>query len=142
MSVIREVTNAQLTDAWRTIDIDALQEDSPANFDTTTLHPPLPEIGEADVRALSGQVRQLLRGGDSEGALRGSLETPVYNGSDSAKVCVLCTGLGCFGDVVCVRTCRLEEGGGLDRGLYCGCPCCSVMRDGLREQAKAVISGW
>lgn len=86
MSVIREVNSASLTDAWRTIDIDALQEDSPANFDTSTLHPPLPEIGEADVRALAGQIRQLLRGGDSEGALRGCLEMPVYNGADLAKV--------------------------------------------------------
>ncbi|CAN8103323.1 unnamed protein product [Discula destructiva] len=85
MSVIREVTAASLTDAWRTIDIDALQEDSPANFDTSTLRPPLPEVGEADVRALAGQVRQLLRGGDSEGALRGCLEMPVYNGVDLAK---------------------------------------------------------
>lgn len=89
MSVIREVTSASLTDAWRTIDIDALQEDSPANFDTTTLHPPLPEAGEAEVRALAGQVRQLLRGGDAEGALRGCLEMPVYNGPDAAKVCRL-----------------------------------------------------
>lgn len=100
MSVIREVTSASLTDAWRTIDIDALQEDSPANFDTSTLHPPLPEVGEADVRALAGQVRQLLRGGDSEGALRGCLETPVYNGADVAKVrvCMCCAILNncCF----------------------------------------------
>lgn len=86
MSVIREVTAASLTDAWRTINIDALQEDSSVNFDTSTLHPPLPEVGEADVRALAGQVRQLLRGGDSEGALRGCLEFPVYNGAETAKV--------------------------------------------------------
>lgn len=86
MSVHREITAASMTDAWRTIDIDALQEDSSVNFDTSTLHPPLPEVGEAEVRALSGQVRQLLRGGDAEGALRGCLEMPVYNGPDSAKV--------------------------------------------------------
>lgn len=86
MSVIREVTTASLTDAWRTINIDALQEDSSVNFDTSTLHPPLPEVGEADVRALAGQIRQLLRGGDSEGALRGCLEFPVYNGAETAKV--------------------------------------------------------
>ncbi|KAF3766089.1 Arp2/3 complex 16 kDa subunit ARPC5 [Cryphonectria parasitica EP155] len=85
MSVIREVTAASMTDAWRTIDIDALQEDSSVNFDTSTLHPPLPEVGEAEVRALAGQVRQLLRGGDAEGALRGCLEMPVYNGPDLAK---------------------------------------------------------
>ncbi|KAK7746660.1 hypothetical protein SLS53_001845 [Cytospora paraplurivora] len=85
MSIIQQHTSASLTDAWRTIDIDALVEDSSVNFDTSTLHPPLPEISEAEVRALAGQVRQLLRGGDAEGALRGSLEFPVYNGTDQAK---------------------------------------------------------
>ena len=86
MSIIQQHTSASLTDAWRTINIDALVEDSSVNFDTSTLHPPLPEIGEAEVRALAGQVRQLLRGGDAEGALRGCLEMPVYNGPDLAKV--------------------------------------------------------
>lgn len=86
MSIIQQHTSASLSDAWRTINIDALQEDSSVNFDTSTLHPPLPEIGEAEVRALAGQVRQLLRGGDAEGALRGCLEMPVYNGNDLAKV--------------------------------------------------------
>ncbi|KAH9893703.1 actin-related protein 2/3 complex subunit 5 [Xylariomycetidae sp. FL2044] len=85
MSIIQQHTSASLSDAWRTINIDALDPDSSQNFDTTTLHPPLPEITEADARALNGQVRQLLRGGDPEGALRGCLETPVYNGSDAAK---------------------------------------------------------
>lgn len=85
MSIIQQHTSASLSDAWRTINIDALQEDSSVNFDTSTLHPPLPEIGEAEVRSLAGQVRQLLRGGDAEGALRGCLEMPVYNGNDLAK---------------------------------------------------------
>ncbi|PHH88363.1 hypothetical protein CDD83_7635 [Cordyceps sp. RAO-2017] len=39
----------------------------------------------ADVRHLAAQVRQLLRAGDAHGALRGCLETPVYNGPDAAK---------------------------------------------------------
>lgn len=86
MSIIQQHTSASLSDAWRTVNIDALNEDSAVNFDTSTLHPPQPEITEADVRSLSGQVRQLLRGGDAEGALRGSLEQPVYNGTDAAKV--------------------------------------------------------
>ena len=86
MSIIQQHTSASLSDAWRTINIDALQEDSSLNFDTSTLHPPLPEVSEPEVRQLSGQVRQLLRGGDSEGALRGCLEMPVYNGSDMVKV--------------------------------------------------------
>lgn len=86
MSIIQQHTAASLSDAWRTIDIDALEEDSPANFDTSALHPPQPEISEPEVRGLAGQVRQLLRGGDAEGALRGCLEMPVYNGPDAAKV--------------------------------------------------------
>lgn len=93
MSIIQQHTSASLSDAWRTINIDALDPDSAQNFDIATLHPPLPEITEAEVRQLNGQVRQLLRqGNDAEGALRGCLESPVYNGSDAAKVCyhVLC----------------------------------------------------
>ncbi|KAI1148612.1 actin-related protein 2/3 complex subunit 5 [Nemania diffusa] len=85
MSIIQQHTASSLSDAWRTINIDALDPDSSQNFDTSTLHPPLPEASEADVRALNGQVRQLLRGGDAEGALRGCLENPVYNGSEVAK---------------------------------------------------------
>jgi actin related protein 2/3 complex subunit 5 len=85
MSIIQQLDSSSLGDAWRTIDIDALTEDSSVNFDTSTLHPPQPEISEAEVKQLAGQVRQLLRGGDAEGALRGCLETPVYNGTDGAK---------------------------------------------------------
>ena len=86
MSIIQQHTSSSLSDAWRTINIDALTEDSSFNFDTTTLHPPQPEVSEADTRQISNQVRQLLRGGDAEGALRGCLESPVYNGTDAAKV--------------------------------------------------------
>ncbi|KAL0941201.1 arp2 3 complex subunit [Colletotrichum truncatum] len=85
MSIIQQHTADTLSDAWRTINIDALQEDSAVNFDTSTLHPPQPEIDESEVRNLATQVRQLLRGGDAEGALRGCLEFPVYNGADAAK---------------------------------------------------------
>ncbi|KAH8677900.1 ARP2/3 complex 16 kDa subunit (p16-Arc)-domain-containing protein [Xylariales sp. PMI_506] len=85
MSIHQQHTSASLSDAWRTINIDALDPDSSQNFDTTTLHPPLPETSEAEVRQLNAGVRQLLRGGDNEGALRGCLESPVYNGTDGAK---------------------------------------------------------
>ncbi|KAH7155278.1 actin-related protein 2/3 complex subunit 5 [Dactylonectria estremocensis] len=85
MSIIQQHTSATLGDAWRTINIDALTEDSSLNFDTSTLHPPQPEVSEGEARELAGQVRQLLRGGDPEGALRGCLESPVYNGEDGAK---------------------------------------------------------
>ncbi|KAG5946523.1 hypothetical protein E4U53_006578 [Claviceps sorghi] len=85
MSIIQQHTSATLGDSWRTINIDAYNEDSAVNFDVSTLHPPQPEITEAEVRQLAGQVRQLLQGGDAEGALRGCLETPVYNGTEGAK---------------------------------------------------------
>ncbi|CAK7202303.1 arp2/3 complex subunit [Sporothrix eucalyptigena] len=91
MSIIQQHSNATLGDAWRTINIDALEEDSPANFDISTLRPPVPEITEPEVRQLAGQVRQLLRGGDNDGALRGCLEMPVYVGSDAAKEAALQT---------------------------------------------------
>lgn len=87
MSIIQQHTSATLGDSWRTINIDAYNEDSSVNFDISTLHPPQPEISEAEVRQLAGQVRQLLQGGDAEGALRGCLETPVYVGTEGAKVC-------------------------------------------------------
>lgn len=89
MSIIQQHTAASLSDAWRTIDVDALTEDSSVNFDTSTLHASsnLPETSDADARQINAQVRQLLRGGDAEGALRGCLEMPVYNGSEGAKVC-------------------------------------------------------
>lgn len=85
MSIIQQHTAASLSDAWRTINIDALDPDSAQNFDVGTLVPPLPEVSEAEARQLNGQVRQLLRGGDPEGALRGCLEAPVYAGPDAAK---------------------------------------------------------
>ncbi|KAG6067050.1 hypothetical protein E4U13_006890 [Claviceps humidiphila] len=85
MSIIQQHTSATLGDSWRTINIDAYNEDSSVNFDISTLHPPQPEISEAEVRQLAGQVRQLLQGGDAEGALRGCLETPVYVGTEGAK---------------------------------------------------------
>ncbi|KAL2116409.1 hypothetical protein VTJ04DRAFT_8577 [Mycothermus thermophilus] len=81
MSIIREHTQATLTDVWRTINIDLLQEDSSVNFDTSTLRPPgsVPDVSEADVRAVTARARQLLRSGDAEGALRACLESPVYD---------------------------------------------------------------
>lgn len=85
MSIIQQVSDSSFSDAWRTINIDALEEDSPFNFDTSIMRPPVAEISEAEVRQLSGQVRQLLRAGDNDGALRGCLEMPVYAGTDAAK---------------------------------------------------------
>lgn len=91
MSIIQQVTSASLTDNWRTINIDALDPDSSTNFDTSTLHPPLAPISEAEIRTLGTQVRQLLRGGDPEGALRGALENAPYGADASGKELHLAT---------------------------------------------------
>jgi actin related protein 2/3 complex subunit 5 len=88
MSIIQSHTTASLSDNWRTINIDALDPESSQNFDITTLHSALPEVSEAEVRQLAGQVRQLLRGGDAEGALRGACESAPVGGPDAVKVCL------------------------------------------------------
>lgn len=89
MSIIQSHTTASLSDNWRTINIDALDPDSSSNFDTTTLHPVFAPVDEAEIREVGGQVRQLLRGGDSEGALRGALESAPYGGGAGVKVCAV-----------------------------------------------------
>jgi len=85
MSIIQQVTTASLSDNWRTINIDALDPDSSTNFDTSTLHPALAPVSESEIRSIGQQVRQLLRGGDAEGALRGALESAPYGGDDNVK---------------------------------------------------------
>ena len=73
---------------WRTINIDLFDPDSPANFTVTSLLPSaLPTTSAAEVQALAGQIKQLTRGGDAEGALRGALENVPYGGDLAAKVC-------------------------------------------------------
>jgi hypothetical protein len=71
---------------WRTINIDALDPDSPANFDLSSLTPAVTPVSTADVQSLASQIRQLLRGGDNEGALQGALENPPYGADDKGKV--------------------------------------------------------
>jgi actin related protein 2/3 complex subunit 5 len=71
---------------WRTINIDALDPDSPANFDLSSLTPAVAPVSTADVQNSAQQIRQLLRGGDNEGALQGALENPPYGADDKGKV--------------------------------------------------------
>lgn len=85
MSIIQQVSNATLNDNWRTINIDALDPDSSSNFDTSTLHPAFAPVSESEIRSIGQQVRQLLRGGDAEGALRGALESAPYGGDEGVK---------------------------------------------------------
>ncbi|KAL8779219.1 MAG: hypothetical protein Q9194_001557 [Teloschistes cf. exilis] len=76
---------------WRTINIDLLDPESPANFSTATLSPAVSSVSTAEVQNLSSQIKQLLRGGDGEGALRGALENPPYGGDAAAKEIHLAT---------------------------------------------------
>ncbi|KAG9233455.1 actin-related protein 2/3 complex subunit 5 [Amylocarpus encephaloides] len=85
MSIIQQVSNATLNDNWRTINIDLLDPESSSNFDTSTLHPAFAPVDDNEIRTTGQQVRQLLRGGDAEGALRGALESAPYGGSDGVK---------------------------------------------------------
>jgi hypothetical protein len=72
---------------FRTINIDALDPESPANFDLSSLTPGVQPRGSAEVTQLTQQIRQLLRGGDNEGALRSALEGAPYGAPGSGKVC-------------------------------------------------------
>lgn len=90
MSIIQQVSDASLSENWRTINIDALDPESSSNFDTTTLHPAFAAVSESEARNVGQQVRQLLRGGDAEGALRGALESAPYGGDAGVKVCRSC----------------------------------------------------
>lgn len=71
---------------WRTINIDALDPESSYNFDLTSLTPALQPISTQEVQTLSGQIRQLLRGGNPEGALLAALENPPYGADEAGKV--------------------------------------------------------
>ncbi|KAI5212723.1 Arp2/3 complex 16 kDa subunit ARPC5 [Aureobasidium subglaciale] len=70
---------------WRSINIDALDPESSSNFDLSTLTPAVQPVSSQDVQALSGQIRQLWRGGDAEGALRGALENAPYGADAQSK---------------------------------------------------------
>jgi len=71
---------------WRTINIDALDPDSSENFDLSTLTPGVQPVSTSDVQQLAGQIRQLSRGGDQEGALTGALENAPYGADAQGKV--------------------------------------------------------
>jgi actin related protein 2/3 complex subunit 5 len=89
---------------WRTINIDALDPESPANFDIASLHPAIVPISAAEAQQTTNQIRQLLRGGDSEGALRGALDTAPYGADDKGKVSFLFSfkeSTGCLAEELC-----------------------------------------
>jgi len=76
---------------WRTINVDALDPDSSANFPTASLAPAVAPVSIAEVQQLSSQIRQLVRAGDTEGALTGALENVPYGGDAGTKDAHLAT---------------------------------------------------
>ncbi|PKY08147.1 Arp2/3 complex 16 kDa subunit ARPC5 [Aspergillus campestris IBT 28561] len=72
---------------YRTINVDAFDPDSSVNFPMDSLLPAtLPAPSNASEAAnVATQVRQVLRSGDAEGALRYVLDTAPLAGDDRAK---------------------------------------------------------
>ncbi|KAK6433778.1 hypothetical protein LTR95_010043 [Oleoguttula sp. CCFEE 5521] len=70
---------------WRTINIDAYDPESCYNFDLKSLTPQVQPISTQDVQTLSGQIRQLMRSGQSEDALKGALENVPYGADEAGK---------------------------------------------------------
>lgn len=75
------------TQNWRTLNVDAYDPESSYNFPLPTLLPatlPAPSTSQEQAQ-IATQVRQLLRAGDSIGALTSALETAPLGGDDGAK---------------------------------------------------------
>ncbi|SZF04607.1 unnamed protein product [Blumeria hordei] len=85
MSIIQQQSNATISDNWRTINIDLLDPESSSNFDVSSLQPKFASVSEAEIRVVGQQVRQLLRGGDAEGALRSAIECAPYGAEPAVK---------------------------------------------------------
>jgi actin related protein 2/3 complex subunit 5 len=71
---------------WRTLNIDALDPESSYNFDLASLTPAVQPVSTQDVQTLSGQIKQLIRAGQTEEALKGALENPPYGADEQGKV--------------------------------------------------------
>ncbi|KAL3470850.1 actin-related protein 2/3 complex subunit 5 [Aspergillus californicus] len=108
---------------YRTINIDALDPDSPQNFPLTSLLPStLPDPATSSAAANNAtQVRQLLRSGDPVGALTFVLESAPLAGDESAKQVHLATVIDVLqgirqSEMVRVLAGVLEGEGGVERG--------------------------
>jgi actin related protein 2/3 complex, subunit 5 len=72
---------------YRTVNVDAYDPDSSLNFPISSVLPsslPAPSTS-SEAASLASQIRQLLRAGDSLGALQSALETAPLAGDESAK---------------------------------------------------------
>ncbi|KAK2742385.1 hypothetical protein FQN55_007919 [Onygenales sp. PD_40] len=108
---------------YRTIDIDTLDPESSTNFPLSTLLPaslPAPTTSGA-AASIGSQIRQLLRSGDSEGALRHVLDSAPLGGDDRAKEVHLATVVEVLQGIRQGEMTRVLEGvcsgeGGAERG--------------------------
>ncbi|PGH19376.1 hypothetical protein AJ80_04017 [Polytolypa hystricis UAMH7299] len=110
---------------YRTIDIDALDPDSPHNFPLPTLLPSSlpPPASSSTAAGTAAQVRQLLRSGDSEGALRHALDTAPLGGDERAKEVHLATVIEVLQGIRQGEMSRVLEGvcgGGVEGGAERG----------------------
>ncbi|KAJ5132481.1 hypothetical protein N7448_006639 [Penicillium atrosanguineum] len=97
---------------YRTINVDQLDPESSVNFPMETLLPatlPQPETS-SDAANIANQVRQLLRGGDAEGALRTALDTAPLGGDDRAKEVHLATVIEVLQGIRQAEMARVLEG--------------------------------
>ena len=72
---------------WRTLNVDAYDPESSINFPLASVLPsnlPAPSTS-SEAASIGQQIKQLLRSGDSLGALQGVLETAPLGGDDQAK---------------------------------------------------------
>lgn len=78
---------------YRTINIDLLDPEAPVNFPLDTLLPGTlpPPTTSSEAANVGAQVRQMLRSGDPEGALRHVLDAAPLSGDDRAKEVHLAT---------------------------------------------------
>jgi actin related protein 2/3 complex, subunit 5 len=104
---------------WRTLNVDAYDPESSLNFDISSVLPsslPAPSTS-AEAAQIAQQVRQLLRAGDSMGALQSALETAPVAGDEPAKQVHLTTVLEVLqgirqSDVSRILTEMLKQPGG------------------------------
>ncbi|KAL5338737.1 actin-related protein 2/3 complex subunit 5 [Aspergillus crustosus] len=108
---------------YRTINIDALDPDSPQNFPISSLLPATlpPTATSSEAANTATQVRQLLRSGDPATALRHVLDTAPLAGDESAKQVHLATVIDVLqgirqGEMGRVLEGVLEGDGGVERG--------------------------
>ncbi|KAL4820876.1 actin-related protein 2/3 complex subunit 5 [Aspergillus spinulosporus] len=108
---------------YRTINIDALDPDSPQNFPLTTLLPSTlpPPQSSSDAANTATQVRQLLRSGDPAAALIHVLDTAPLGGDEGAKQVHLATVIDVLqgirqGEMGRVLQAVLDGPGGVERG--------------------------